>query len=392
MKILYINALTPKEKAPQRGIFVSQRVKVLQHFGIDIIPMAYDVEYSKSVKAILNKLTGFPDYGQAIDTQLGVTYKTRKVVYNFAEVLTAKINPMIFQYKVALQLEKDIRDNANLDLIHLHWIWPSGIGVAAMAIKKHIPYIVTCHGSEINVCMKEARIRKMILYVLENAASVEFISKALLLKAKEWGYTGKNGRIVYNGIDTNTFYMKPLVNRTSKCVGFVGNLIPIKGADRLCKIFAEVFKEYKGEVKFIIVGTGGLMEDLEKQMLGLPCTFMGYLAPEELAQVYAQMDILVVPSREEGYACVVKEAQACGVIPIGSDVGGIKEAVGKYGELVMSTKEEEIIKEFVVKILKYLNEEKSFNKFEMAEKAVECAWTNRQKESLNIYKEILHIK
>jgi len=42
--------------------------------------------------------------------------------------------------------------------------------------------------------------------VLENTDKVIFVSKGLLLKAKEFGYSGNNSIIIPNGVDSNAFF------------------------------------------------------------------------------------------------------------------------------------------------------------------------------------------
>ena len=67
------------------------------------------------------------------------------------------------------------------------------------------------------------------------------------------------------------------------------------------------------------VGTSGLADRL---------TLTGPRVGEALAAVYAAADVVLAPSRTETYGMVVTEALARGVPVIGSDVGGLPEALG----------------------------------------------------------------
>ena len=46
------------------------------------------------------------------------------------------------------------------------------------------------------------------------------------------------------------------------------------------------------------------------------------------------IDVLVVPSRQEGFGTVILEARACGARVVGTNVGGITEAVEDQGIVV----------------------------------------------------------
>jgi glycosyltransferase involved in cell wall biosynthesis len=53
--------------------------------------------------------------------------------------------------------------------------------------------------------------------------------------------------------------------------------------------------------------------------------FMGYT--EDLRDIYWAADIFVLPSRKEGFALVVAEAMACGVVPIRTPAGGAEDQI-----------------------------------------------------------------
>ena len=70
---------------------------------------------------------------------------------------------------------------------------------------------------------------------------------------------------------------------------------------------------------------------LAQRLAGLPNVT---LAPrvDDMREVYAQTKVLLVPSQwEEGYGRIASEAQFSGIPVIGSDRGGLPEAIGTGG-------------------------------------------------------------
>ena len=140
-----------------------------------------------------------------------------------------------------------------------------------------------------------------------------FVSKALLEKARSFGYSGRNAVIIPNGYDPQIF--KPLDKGQArrqlgihsegyKYVGFVGNLIEIKRADKLVEIFDLVRRGYP-KVKFIVVGDGYLRGKMEQEAKdkGLEVLFTGRLDQSEVAKYMNAMDVMILPSRREGFDC-----------------------------------------------------------------------------------------
>lgn len=390
MKVLYINAMGPTQKAPLGGIFVSQRILALKKLGVDVIPVNAAILYSAITKALL-KLKKIQDNGKLLNSQLSIQYTTALADMSLLDTWKARTDPDAYKKVLKRDIYDKLEHLADVDLIHVHWCWPIGLIIPELAKEKGIPYILTFHGSDINIQLQSPVIRPALLKIMEKASSVEFISNALLKKAIESGYSGKNAVVIYNGIDTEIFCEKKKKKneKRKKCVGFVGNLIPVKGADRLPDIFSNIKEKYEGEIKFIVVGQGNLKQKIKEQMTDLPVVFTGQLSPDELSNVYKEMDILIVPSRSEGYSCVIKEAQACGVIPIGSDVGGIREAIAEYGSVVSSKNEKELIDFLSQRAVDYLEDKKSVDINQMISDARKCSWIERQKKSLENYERIL---
>jgi glycosyltransferase involved in cell wall biosynthesis len=70
---------------------------------------------------------------------------------------------------------------------------------------------------------------------------------------------------------------------------------------------------------------------MEQQAQELGCadavTGAGRQPQESLPQYYGEMDIVLMPSRIEGFGLTAIEAMACGCVVVASDVGGLTEVV-----------------------------------------------------------------
>lgn len=113
-------------------------------------------------------------------------------------------------------------------------------------------------------------------------------------------------------------------------LGVVSRLEPIKGMDLVVPAFAEVLKRFP-EVRLLVVGDGSLRATMEQQAAELGCadriTWVGRQPQEELNKWYGQMDIVLMPSRSEGFGLTAIEAMANGCVMVASNVGGLPEVV-----------------------------------------------------------------
>lgn len=101
---------------------------------------------------------------------------------------------------------------------------------------------------------------------------------------------------------------------------FSGALTARKGVDLVARAFVRLAREVTG-VDLLIVGDGELRESLRRtlQPVHERVEFTGFTAWELLPAVYANADVLCVPSRYDGWGLVVPEGLAAGLPVIGSD-------------------------------------------------------------------------
>jgi len=120
-------------------------------------------------------------------------------------------------------------------------------------------------------------------------------------------------------------------------VGIVARLVPIKGHAEFIEAARLVLERHQ-DVRFVIVGDGQLRGQLEAMVrrLGLEqrIIFTGFR--QDLENVFAALDILVLTSHNEGLPVTVIEAMTAGRPVVATDVGGVSELVevGVTGFLV----------------------------------------------------------
>lgn len=135
---------------------------------------------------------------------------------------------------------------------------------------------------------------------------------------------------IYNALP---YGMQTCNNRTihqPKVIGVVSRLEDIKGMDLVVPAFAEVQAKHP-EVKLVVVGDGTqkpLMQQQAKELhVEEAVTWAGRQPQERLHEWYGQMDIVLMPSRSEGFGLTAIEAMANGCVVVASDTGGLPEVV-----------------------------------------------------------------
>ena len=178
-------------------------------------------------------------------------------------------------------------------------------------------------------------------------------------------------------------------------LGVVSRLEKIKGMDLVIPAFAKVLKQHP-ETRLIVVGDGSLRSTMEQQAIELGCAdhilWAGRQPQEELNKWYSQMDIVLMPSRSEGFGLTAIEAMANGCVVVASNVGGLPEVVrdGVCGLLHNS----EDITDMANKIVSLISNEDKYNSLQAQSlREVDKYSFNRYKELIsNLYEQIINSK
>jgi glycosyltransferase involved in cell wall biosynthesis len=127
------------------------------------------------------------------------------------------------------------------------------------------------------------------------------------------------------------------VSNGAPLVGIVGRIFPIKNHRLFLNAAARVAAEEKA-ARFVVVGDGALRQQMEEHANGLGIAdrviFTGWR--RDLPRIYADLDVLVVSSNNEGTPVSAIEAMAAGCPVVATRVGGLPDLIddGETGYLV----------------------------------------------------------
>jgi glycosyltransferase involved in cell wall biosynthesis len=214
---------------------------------------------------------------------------------------------------------------AGTDIIHaLSW--------SAFAFRrKEIPLVVTEQLDVLDSCYRPYKTTAQNLYhqtlikafvttsfkVAHGITAVSYATAASLRKT----IGERQIHVIYNSVDTTTFYPKSREPGVPIRLLFVGNLTRRKGADLLAPIMKKLGSEF--ELRF----TAGL-RDLKLRKPGDNMVPIGRLVGDQsLLDAYHQSDALLFPSRIEGLPIAPLEAMACGMPVIAAHTSSLPEVV-----------------------------------------------------------------
>ncbi|MEE8160944.1 MAG: glycosyltransferase family 4 protein [Acidobacteriota bacterium] len=119
------------------------------------------------------------------------------------------------------------------------------------------------------------------------------------------------------------------ISKETILLGSVGRLVPIKGLFYLLEAVAKLKSFTRSDFQVLIVGDGILRKELEEKaaVLGLPdgVRFLGWRF--DLEKIYADLDVVVLSSLNEGTPVSVIEAMAAGKAVVATRVGGVPDVV-----------------------------------------------------------------
>jgi glycosyltransferase involved in cell wall biosynthesis len=373
MKVLVLTTTFPRWKDDSTPGFVYELSKRLKNRGLEIFILAPYHEGSKFYEEVEDlKIHRFPYF---------YPNKFQKLAYeggilpNLKRSWLARMQVPLLILAELYWAQKLVKKE-KIDLIHSHWLIPSGLVGGIISRFLGTLHITTAHAGDVFTMERIKILNPLGNFILKNSSIVTVNSKYTKGIVEILSRDIKNKptiEIIPMGIDTKKFYPKgdkiDLFPRNNVIFN-VGRLVEKKGVEFLIKAMPLILLEMPN-AKLIIGGSGPDEKKLKNLVRSLKIEasviFMGYIRNSDLPKYLRAADIFVLPSIKtkegdtEGLGVVLLEAIACGVPVIGSNIGGITDIIqdGKNGLLA----EPGNLKDIAGKVIKLLSDENLRQKF-----------------------------
>lgn len=324
-KVLVLSNMYPTEKAKAFGIFVKNQVVALQKAGLDV-----------DVIAVTNP-----------------SMKKQAVLIKY----------LVWLLKVLIHA---VVRGRRYDVVHVHYVFPTGIlGLLYRKLWK-TRFIVTAHGGDIErMAHKSKRIWQWTKYILQEADHVIAVGPKLYEEIHEqFGVAKEKISIINMGVNREVFQPMNKQEARKLCgiaddvipVLYVGNMIEQKGLLELVDAFAMLKQEYLNANLYMIgqKKDGAFYQRLLQRMEqsgAQDIHMLDAMNQLELAIWMSAAEVFVLPSHLEGFGLVALEAMSCHTPVVGSDVGGLSYLLSGGAGILVEPRNKESLYEGIKTVL-----------------------------------------
>ncbi|HEY3838365.1 MAG TPA: N-acetyl-alpha-D-glucosaminyl L-malate synthase BshA [Bryobacteraceae bacterium] len=305
-------------------------------------------------------ITCYPTYGGSgiVATELGLELATRghdvhfityaapirldagtpRIHYHEVDVATY---PLFTYPPYTLALASSMAEVAEyykLDLLHVHYAIPHSVSALLarqmVAERRRLPFVTTLHGTDITLVGSDRSYLPITRFSIDQSDAVTSISENLKRQTEEMFQTRIPIHVINNFVNCDLYHpdagrahARDWAPEGEKLLIHLSNFRPVKRVFDCIRILAEVRQEIP--VHLLMAGDGpdrGAAEYLARDLgVGEHVTFLG--KQDHVERLIPQAHVLLMPSQMESFGLAALEAMACGVVPVGTKVGGVPELI-----------------------------------------------------------------
>lgn len=256
------------------------------------------------------------------------------------------------------------------DIVHAN-LFPSFYycSMAIKLIRKKRPKLIMTEHNTDNRRRHKKWARFLERWIYKSYYKIISISQETNNALVEWlkPYKKESFIVINNGVPVQQFATAIETERTkldknlSKedvLICMVGSFTTQKNHDLALKILSKLPENYK----LVCLGEGPLKEEIidKAKQMGIFNRIVMLGFRKDVPNVLKACDLMLIPSKWEGFGLVAVEAMACGLPVIASDVPGLSEVVGNGGFLCNKADETEFVNS--IKLLSDANTYDSISK------------------------------
>lgn len=305
-------------------------------------------------------ITCYPTYGGSgiVATELGLELATRghevhfityanpirldpgtpRIHYHEVDVATY---PLFHYPPYTLALASTMAEVAeyySLDLLHVHYAIPHSVSALLarqmVAERRRLPFVTTLHGTDVTLVGLDRSYLPITRFSIDQSDAVTSISENLKMQTEEMFHTRIPIRVINNFVNCDIYHPDAARQHArdwappgEKLLIHLSNFRPVKRVNDCIRILAQVRQEVPAHL--LMAGDGpdrGPAEYLARELgVAEHVTFLG--KQDHVERLIPQAHVLLMPSEMESFGLAALEAMACGVVPVGTRVGGVPELI-----------------------------------------------------------------
>jgi N-acetyl-alpha-D-glucosaminyl L-malate synthase BshA len=308
-------------------------------------------------------ITCYPTYGGSgvVATELGIELAARGheihfITYSQPFRLTGReaniryhevpvSNYPLFEYPpydLALATRMaEVAEFHNLDLLHVHYAIPHSVSALLArqmlaARGRHLPFITTLHGTDITLVGLDRSYLPITRFGIDESDGVTAISSYLRDQTRENLGITRDIEVIRNFVNCDFYLRDPALVAVQRprfakpherLLVHLSNFRPVKRVLDVIEVFARVQKALPARLLLIGDGPDRSAAEFLSMRLGIAdrVDFVG--KQENVNELLALSDLMLMPSQLESFGLAALEAMACCVPAVATRVGGVPELI-----------------------------------------------------------------
>ena len=332
-KICVLTSCYPRSEDDWAGVFVQTLARELSQ-TMDICIVAPEDRYFDAGQENIVRFRYAPKTLQKLAYGSGILENLRKTPLSIA-----LLPPFLLSFFRAAW-----RESWNAELIHSHWVVPSGFVGALLHTLTGKPHLLTVHSGGLHFLRRIPGGKPLLRFILNRSSHIVAVSKYtrdILLKS----ILEKERISILNKLSvipmpvtipevkaTHENLKRKYKVKGKRVILYIGRLIKVKGIIYLLEAMEKLTHP---DAVLLVAGEGQEKAYLEQYVKerNLPVRFLDAVNGKAKAEILKIADVFVLPSiilpsgRQEGLPVSILEAISAGVPVVASDVGGVSEVI-----------------------------------------------------------------